>query len=104
VITDFSAYSIMVILSGLGKLDELKTFLTSLSPYKGLSTYATTLLDKVRAVDICLAENLDIDDSIQYSAALACGAESIVSFDKHLDELGIPRVEPQDVPSMRQQA
>jgi len=102
VITDFSVYSIMVILSGLVKLDELKTFLTSLSAYKGLSIYATTLLDKVRAIDICLAETLDIDDSIQYSAALASRAESIVSFDRHFDGLEIPRDEPQDVLSKRQ--
>ncbi|MBO3754127.1 MAG: hypothetical protein FGF53_04525 [Candidatus Brockarchaeota archaeon] len=37
-ITDFSIYSIMIIMSGLSKLDELKVFLSSLSAYRGLAT------------------------------------------------------------------
>jgi len=94
IVTEFSVYSIMVIMSSLGKLAQLKTFLMSLSAYKGLSIYTATLSDKVRAVDICLERRLDIDDSIQYSAALANGAEGMVSFDKHFDGLKIPRVEP----------
>jgi len=96
-ITDFSVYSIMVIMSGFAKFEHLKTFLTSLSAYKGLSIYTTTLSDKVRAADICLKETLDIDDSIQYSTALACSVKGIVSFDKHFDGLEIPRIEPQTV-------
>ncbi|MBO3809449.1 MAG: hypothetical protein FGF50_07635 [Candidatus Brockarchaeota archaeon] len=36
-ITDFSIYSIMIIMSGLSKLDELKVFLSSLSAYRGLA-------------------------------------------------------------------
>jgi len=97
IVTDFSVYSIMVIMSSLGKLTQLKAFLMSLCAYRGLSVYTTTLLDKVRAIDVCLEKTLDVDDSIQYSAALANGVEGIVSFDKHFDGLKVPRVEPQAV-------
>jgi len=97
IVTDFSVYSIMVIMSSLGKLAQLRTFLMSLSAYKGLSIYTTTLSDKVRAIDTCLEKTLDIDDSIQYSAALSNGAEGIVSFDKHFDGFQVPRIEPQDI-------
>jgi len=97
IVTDFSVYSIMVIMSSLGKLTQLRTFLTSLSAYKGLSIYTTTLSDKVRAIDTCLEKTLDIDDSIQYSAALSNGVEGIVSFDKHFDGLKVPRIEPRAI-------
>jgi len=97
IVTDFSVYSIMVIMSSLAKLRQLRTFLTSLSAYKGLGIYTTTLSDKAKAVDICLEKTLDIDDSIQYSAALTNSAQGIVSFDRHFDGLRIPRVEPQTI-------
>ena len=97
IVTDFSVYSIMVIMSSLAKLRQLTTFLRSLSAYKGLSIYTATLSDKARAVDICSKKTLDIDDSIQYSAALTNSAEGIVSFDRHFDGLKIRRVEPQAI-------
>jgi len=94
IVTDFSIYSVMVIMSGFARLEQLKTFLSSLSAYKGLSIYSTTLSDKLRAVNTCLDKILDIDDSIQYSAALSCSVKAIVSFDKHFDGLEVPRIEP----------
>lgn len=97
IVTEFSVYSIMVIMAGFAKKKELKTFLSSLSAYKGLSIYTTTLLDKVKAIDISLKNDLDIDDSIQYSAALTLDVQSIVSFDKHFDGLEIPRIEPENL-------
>lgn len=82
-------------MGGFTRKGELRTFLTSLSAYKGLSIYTTTLSDKVKAVDASLEKGLDIDDSIQYSAALTVGVKGIVSFDKHFDGLEIPRLDPQ---------
>jgi predicted nucleic acid-binding protein len=92
--------SIMVIIASFAKKKELKTFLSTLSAYKGLSIYTTTLLDKVKVVDISLKNNLDIDDSIQYSAALTLDVKGIVSFDKHFDRLEIPRIEPENPKSI----
>ena len=97
IVTESSIYSTMVIMAGFTKKKELKTFLSSLSAYKGLSIYTATLSDKVKAVDVSLKNNLDIDDSIQYSAALTLDVQGIVSFDKHFDGLEIPRVDPENL-------
>jgi predicted nucleic acid-binding protein len=37
---------------------------------------------------------MDMDDAIQYSIAQAIKAEAIMSFDKHFNNLKIPRMEP----------
>ena len=97
IVTEFSIYSIMIIMASFTKKKELKTFLSSLSAYKGLSIYTATLSDTVKAVDTSLKNNLDIDDSIQYSAALTLDIHGIVSFDKHFDGLEIPRIEPENL-------
>jgi predicted nucleic acid-binding protein len=40
---------------------------------------------------------MDIDDAIQYSVALSLNVDAIVSFDKHFNELKMPRKEPEDI-------
>lgn len=97
VVTDFTIHSIIVIMSQLSKLKELKTFLLSLLAYNGLHVYFTTVGDEVRAAEIAMEQNLDMDDAIQYSAALKAEADAVVSFDKHFDDLKVPRLEPLDV-------
>ena len=76
------------------KLDKLKVFLSSLRGYKGLHVYTTSLIDELNAVDIALENGLDMDDAIQYAVALKFNVKAIVSFDKHFDNLKIPRIEP----------
>ncbi len=93
-VTDFSIHSIMIILEKLGKRNDLKTFLRSLTGYRGMKIYSTTVQDEILAVDICSEKKLDIEDSIQYSAALSIDADAIVSLDQHFDGLEIPRKEP----------
>ena len=95
-LTDFSIHSIIVIMDSFRKFAELKTFLSSLTSYKGLRIFPTNLLIEVRAIDIALEKGLDMDDAIQYSAALSLKAESIVSYDKHFDNLDIPRKSPEE--------
>lgn len=94
VITDFSIHSIIIIMESLKKKKELRIFLASLTGYKGLSIYDTKIQDELEAIDISLEKNLDIEDSIQYSAALSLNADGIVSLDKHFDGMEIPRIEP----------
>jgi len=96
-VTDFSVYSIMILMDNFRKRKEARLFLTSLAAYKGLQVYNTTLTDKIRAIDICTQTALDIDDAVQYSVAQSLGAEGIVSFDRHFDGLKIRRMEPQAV-------
>jgi predicted nucleic acid-binding protein len=93
-VTDFSIYSVMIIMSSLSKMDELRVFLSSLSAYKGLAIHRNGLKDLLRAIGIMREKRLDLDDAIQYSAAVSLGVKAIVSFDKHFDGLEVPRVEP----------
>lgn len=93
-VTDFSIHSIIVVMDGLGKRDGLKTFLRSLTAYRGLSIHSTSLADEMRAIDLAVETGLDMDDSLQYASALSMDAECIVSFDKHFDGLKIQRREP----------
>lgn len=95
IVTDFTIHSIIVTMDGLNRLKELKTFLLSLLAYKELHIHHTTIADEVRATEIAVERNLDMDDAIQYSSALSTNADAIASFDKHFDGLEIPRVEPQ---------
>jgi predicted nucleic acid-binding protein len=97
VVSDFSIHSIMVLLDSLKRREELRTFLASLTGYKGLRVHFTSIADELRAVELAEREGLDIDDAIQYAVALSVGAEAIVSFDKDFDGLKIPRVEPGDI-------
>lgn len=94
IVTDFTIHSIIVIMSNFNKLPELKTFLLSLTAYKGLTIYHTTLKDELNAVEIATSHALDMDDAIQYTVALSTQADAILSFDKHFNNLSIPREEP----------
>jgi predicted nucleic acid-binding protein len=93
-ITDFSVHSLILVMENFKKKKELKTFLLSLTAYEGLFVYNTNLQDEIKAIYISDEKGLDMDDAIQYSAAVALGVEGIVSFDKHFDGLEIPRIEP----------
>jgi len=97
IVTDFTIHSIIVIMDHFGRLRELKTFLRSLFAYKGLHVYFTTVGDEIKAVDIAVKEDLDMDNAIQYSVALSMKVDAIVSFDKHFDGLRVPRLEPPNV-------
>ncbi|MFY3740031.1 MAG: putative nucleic acid-binding protein [Candidatus Nitrosomirales archaeon] len=94
ILTDFSLYSIMLIMASRRKYSEIKRFLQSLTAYKGLIVYSCTLDDKMNCIDLILDERMDVDDSIQYASALSLNARAIVSFDAHFDGLKIPREEP----------
>jgi predicted nucleic acid-binding protein len=93
-VTDFTVHSIMVIMDGMGRRRELRTFLLSLTAYKGLRIYQTSIVDEVRAVELTEKSKLDIDDAVQYSSAITAGVEAIASFDRHFEGLTIPRMEP----------
>ena len=97
VITDFTIHSIIVLMDRFKKLRELETFLSSLTAYKGLYVYTTSIADEIKAVKAAEENGLDIDDAIQYTAALSINADSIISFDKDLDNLKVPRKEPAQI-------
>jgi len=96
-VTDFSIHSIMVLLDSLNRPEKLKTFLLSLTGYRGLTVHHTSIAEEVRAVELAQKKKLDIDDAIQYAVALSIGADAIVSFDKDFNNLEIPRLEPVEI-------
>jgi len=93
-VTDFTVYSIMIILDGRGKLRELDRFLRSLSAYKGLTLYATSLEDKVDAVELAANGEFDVDDAVQYASARRLRVKAVVSLDRDFDNHEIPRADP----------
>lgn len=97
VVTDFTIHSIIVLMDNFGKLNELEVFLSSLTAYKSLHVYITSIFDEVRAIEIAKENSLDMDDAIQYTAALSINANAIVSFNKDFDNLKIPRKEPRQI-------
>lgn len=94
IVTDFTIHSIIVIMYNYGKLDGLRIFLSSLTSYKGLRVYPTDLTSEIKATELAAQNKLDMDDAIQYAIALDANVEAIVSFDKHFNNLNIPRKEP----------
>lgn len=97
VLTDFSVHSIIVIMDAFRKIKELETFLSSLSAYKGLHVFYTSLAVEIEAAGLALEKGLDMDDAVQYSASLSAGAEYMVSYDKHFDNLEVPRKTPEEL-------
>lgn len=95
-VTDFTIYSIMIILDGRGRLRELDRFLRSLSAYKGLTLYASSLEDKLEAVELAVSGEFDVDDAVQYASAKSLGAKAIISLDRHFDDHLIPRMDPSE--------
>lgn len=93
-VTDFTIYSIMIILDGCGKLRELDRFLRSLSAYKGLALYATSLEDKIDAVELAADGEFDVDDAVQYASARKLQVKGVVSLDRDFDRREIPRKDP----------
>jgi predicted nucleic acid-binding protein len=96
-VTDFSVHSIMVLLDRLNRPEKLKTFLLSLTGYRGLAVHYTSIAEEVRAVELAQEKKLDIDDALQYAVALSIGADAIVSFDEDFNNLEIPRLEPVEI-------
>jgi predicted nucleic acid-binding protein len=97
VITDFTVHSIIVTMYSYERLEALKVFLSSLTGYKGLHIYPTDLTNAIKATELATQNKLDMDDAIQYAIAIATNVEAIVSFDKHFNNLKIPRKEPHQI-------
>jgi len=77
------------------KPDRLKLFLQSLTAYKGLHIFFTNPMIEIKAVEIASNKDLDMDDAIQYAAALSAKVECIVTYNKYFDGLEIPRKTPE---------
>ena len=92
VVTHYSIHSIETHLdrTRLG----IAPFLRNIEQSAGLLVYDTSLSDEAAASILKDQVDLDFDDALQYYVARKLGVEEIVSYDKHLDGLDIPRAEP----------
>lgn len=72
------------------------TFLRNLQNSLGLNVYETTVEDEMAASMLMDEIKLDFDDSLQYYVAKKLGVNTIVSYDKHFDQVDIERKEPAD--------
>lgn len=96
VITHFSIHAIDALLKN---QDLILTLLRNLENSLGISVHDTTISDEVAVTVLMKKINLDFDDCLQYFVAKKIGAEAIVSFDRHFDDLDVPRHEPKDIMS-----
>ena len=70
-----------------------------LAAYRGLTLYATSLEDKIDAVELAIRGKLDVDDGLQFVSARRLSVEGIVSLDKHFEKREIPRIDPSASPN-----
>ena len=94
-ITDFLLDAIVLVLQGHGRnSDDLATFISSLSAYKGLRIYFLSLADRLFATKHMKEFGLDYDDATTYQAIKRIGANTLVSFDSDFDAIkGLTRIE-----------
>lgn len=74
--------------------EALSTLLRNIENSAGLYIYDTNTSDEFVVSLLMKALKRDFDDSLQYYVSKKVGAKAIVSFDRHLDQLDIPRAEP----------
>lgn len=94
VVTHFTVHAVE---AALGSSQLLIAFLRNLESSQGLSIYYTGISEEISIAMLMERMGLNFDDALQYYVAKRLGAETIVSFDKHLDNLDVPRVEPSQV-------
>jgi len=95
-ITDFSLYSIGIILVKLKEEDVLVDFISDTIEDSGVMRISLDTSDLKKIVSIRQRYNLDFDDCYQYIAAEKYNY-SIVSFDKHFDRTERGRKTPNEI-------
>lgn len=95
-ISEFSVYSICIILSKLKKDELLLDFLTDTLEYSGVADLRLTTQDIGRVIQVLRQSNLDFDDAYQYVAA-EVNDLTLVSFDADFDRTVRGRKTPAEV-------
>lgn len=94
-ISEFSLYSIGIILANYDASDVLRTFLEDLTR-SGVHITRLTLFELVLVVQAISEQGLDFDDAYQYVAATTRELD-LVSFDSDFDRTDLVRLEPKEV-------
>jgi predicted nucleic acid-binding protein len=94
VTTKFSIHGVEALLN---EPRLILTFLRNIENSIGLEVYETSLDDEI-AISMTMNKlGLDFDDALQYYVAKKLGVGAIISYDKHFDELDVPRKEPMEI-------
>ncbi len=93
-ITDFLVDALVLVLESHGRnSDDLATFISSLSAYKGLRIYFLSLVDRLFATRHMKEFGLDFDDATTYQAMKRMNISTLVSFDDDFDKIqGLTRM------------
>lgn len=92
-ITDFSLYSIGIILARTGRLASLSKFLDDVTRVPGVQLVRLDSSELRLLPAVCHKFGIDFDDAYQYVAATFRGL-SLYSFDRHFDRTDVRRQEP----------
>ncbi len=95
-ITEFTIYSIGIILSRLGKEDIFEDFLSDTVENSGVERICLNISDIKQMISVQKKFFLDFDDAYQYIAAKKYGLV-IISFDKDFDKTGYGRKTPEEI-------
>ena len=95
-ITEFSLYSIGIILDRLGKSETYTDFISDTIENSGVKLIRLSVKDLKEIYHICKQFNLDFDDGYQYLSALKYGY-TIISFDKDFDRTDRKRKMPAEI-------
>jgi len=95
-ITEFSLYSIGIILDRLGKSETYADFISDTIENSGVKLIRLSVKDLKEIYHIWKQFNLDFDDSYQYLSALKHGY-IIISFDKDFDRTDRKRKMPAEI-------
>jgi predicted nucleic acid-binding protein len=96
---DFAIDTIVIIMENYGKKwGEIRTFLSSLLGYKGLSVHFSSLLDRIVAINHMENYGLDFGDALALQAMKENRIDSIVSYDKDFDKIPyVKRIQPENL-------
>ena len=94
-ITDFLIDAIVLVMENHEKNpDDLATFISSLSAYKGLKIYFLSIADRLLATEHMKKFGLDFDDATTYQTMKRMNITALVSFDDDFVVKGLKRTQP----------
>ena len=98
-LVDFAIDTIVIVMESYGKgADEIRTFLSSLMGYKGLSIHLSSLLDRIASTNHMRKYGLNFDDALTLQAMKENEIEEIISCDKDFDEVpSVRRIKPESL-------
>jgi predicted nucleic acid-binding protein len=98
-LVDFAIDTIVIVMENYGKgVNEIRTFLSSLMGYKGLSIHFSSLIDRIIATNHMRNHGLGFDDALTLHAMKENGINKIISYDRDYEKVPfVKRVQPESL-------